>query len=61
MVIQKAILKNKNIKLLLFSRRFGQPAAVMAGIFNSAGDYCVVIDVDLQDPPELIQDLYLKL
>jgi len=27
----------------------------MAGILNSSGDYCVVIDVDLQDPPELIE------
>lgn len=60
-IIEKAIQKNKNIKLLLFSRRFGQPAAVMAGIFNSVGDYCVVIDVDLQDPPELIKNLYSKL
>lgn len=60
-IIEKAIQKNKNIKLLLFSRRFGQPAAVMAGIFNSVGDYCVVIDVDLQDPPELIKSLYSKL
>lgn len=60
-LIENAIQKNKNIKLLLFSRRFGQPAAVMAGIFNSLGDYCVVIDVDLQDPPELIKNLYIKL
>jgi dolichol-phosphate mannosyltransferase len=51
---------NKKIKYLLFSRRFGQPAATMAGIFNSNAKYCVIIDVDLQDPPELIFDLYNK-
>ena len=52
--------KNKNIKIIIFSRRFGQPAATIAGINNSTGDCCVVIDVDLQDPPELIEELYVK-
>jgi len=52
---------NKNIKLITFSRRFGQPAATLAGIFISRGDFCVVIDVDLQDPPELIEKMYSKL
>jgi dolichol-phosphate mannosyltransferase len=46
--------RNPSIKLIQFSRRFGQPAATMAGILNCKGDICVVIDVDLQDPPELI-------
>jgi len=62
---EKAILdeiqKNKNIKLLVFSRQFGQPAATMAGIFNCKGSYCVVIDVDLQDPPEVIENLYKEI
>ena len=53
-------LQNKNIKIIIFSRRFGQPAATIAGINNSTGDCCVVIDVDLQDPPELIEELYKK-
>ena len=52
---------NKNIKLLLLSRRFGQPAATIAGIANSSGRACAVIDVDLQDPPELIVPMYRKL
>src|SRR5664279_4191743 len=39
------------IALLVFSRRFGQPAATMAGILNCRGKWCAVIDVDLQDPP----------
>ena len=52
---------NPKIRLLVFSRRFGQPAATMAGIFTSKGETCVVIDVDLQDQPELIADLYRKL
>ena len=60
-VILEEIQRNKNIKLLVFSRRFGQPAATMAGLFNAKGETSVVIDVDLQDPPELIEDLYTKL
>jgi glycosyltransferase involved in cell wall biosynthesis len=60
-VILKEIDRNHHIKLILFSRRFGQPAATMAGIFASHGEACVVIDVDLQDQPELIVDMYKKL
>lgn len=48
------------IKLLKMSRRFGQPACTMAGIHYAGGDACVVIDVDLQDPPELIKDMVKK-
>ena len=62
---EKAILdeikRNKNIKLLVFSRQFGQPAATIAGIHNCKGSYCVIIDVDLQDPPEIIEPLYKKI
>ena len=53
--------KNKNIKIIKMSRRFGQPAATMAGIKNSKGKYVVVIDCDLQDPPELIVEMYNKI
>lgn len=60
-VIQQEIERNPNIKLLLFSRRFGQPAATMAGILYSKAETCVVIDVDLQDPPELIETMYAKI
>ncbi len=52
--------KNRNIKVISLSRRFGQPASTIAGINNSSGDCCIVIDVDLQDPPELIEKLYKK-
>lgn len=60
-VIMQEIDRNPNIKLLVFSRRFGQPAATMAGLLMCSGASCVVIDVDLQDPPELIIDMYKKL
>lgn len=57
-IIQKNIKKNENIKLIKFSRRFGQPAALLAGIKNSSLENIVLIDVDLQDPPELIEKMY---
>jgi polyisoprenyl-phosphate glycosyltransferase len=60
-VILEEINRNQNIKLIVFSRRFGQPAATMAGILSCSGLTCVVIDVDLQDQPELIEQMYKKL
>jgi dolichol-phosphate mannosyltransferase len=60
-IILEEILRNPRIRLLAFSRRFGQPSAVMAGLHHCIGKTCVVIDADLQDPPELLADLYRKL
>jgi glycosyltransferase involved in cell wall biosynthesis len=45
------------VKMLRFSRRFGQPMATIAGLEAASGDAVVVVDCDLQDPPELIADL----
>jgi polyisoprenyl-phosphate glycosyltransferase len=45
------------VKMLRFSRRFGQPMATIAGLEASSGDGVVVVDCDLQDPPELIPEL----
>lgn len=59
-VIKENMARNKNIKLITMSRRFRQAAATMAGVLNCTGDICVVIDVDLQDPPEVIIDLVDK-
>ncbi|MFA6362410.1 glycosyltransferase family 2 protein [Methanoregula sp.] len=59
-IIMDEIKQNENIRLIRFSRRFGQPAATLAGIHFCKGDVCVVIDVDLQDPPELIEPMLGK-
>ena len=59
-VILQQSINNTAIKIIILSRRFGQPAATMAGIKNSSGKACIVIDVDLQDPPELIEEMYKK-
>ncbi len=50
-------LNNSNIKAISFSRNFGHQNAVMAGIHHAIGDRIVIIDADLQDPPELIPDM----
>jgi dolichol-phosphate mannosyltransferase len=60
-VVLEEISRNPSIRLIVFSRRFGQPSATMAGLMLCTGAACVVIDVDLQDPPELIPDLYARL
>ena len=49
--------EDARVKMLRFSRRFGQPMATIAGLEAARGDAVVVIDCDLQDPPELIPGL----
>ena len=48
---------DKQVKVLHFSRNFGHQPAVTAGIHNCTSDLAVIIDADLQDPPELIPEL----
>jgi polyisoprenyl-phosphate glycosyltransferase len=51
---------NPNVKVISLSRNFGHQIAITAGIDLASGDYVAVIDGDLQDPPELIADMYRK-
>ena len=53
--------KDPNVKFIDFSRNFGHQIAVTAGIDKVDGDAVVIIDADLQDPPEAIIDLYKKM
>lgn len=48
---------NKKVKIISFSRNFGHQAAVTAGLKYVSGDAIIIIDADLQDPPELIPDM----
>lgn len=48
---------DKNVKIISFSRNFGHQAAVTAGLRYVTGDAIVIMDADLQDPPELIPDM----
>lgn len=52
--------QDPRIKLLKFSRRFGQPMATLAGLKYSQGEAVIVMDVDMQDPPELIAQMVAK-
>lgn len=52
--------RNPRARVLRFSRNFGHQAAVTAGIEHARGSAVVVIDADLQDPPEVIPDLLAK-
>jgi polyisoprenyl-phosphate glycosyltransferase len=56
-VILQAREADPRVKLLKFSRRFGQPMATLAGMQYARGDAVVVMDVDLQDPPELVREM----
>jgi len=59
-LIKDLAIKNSNIKYIDFSRNFGHQVAVSAGLDHCAGKAVIIIDADLQDPPELINDLYNK-
>ena len=50
----------KNIRIINFSRNFGKEAALTAGLDKARGEAAIPIDVDLQDPPELIKELVTK-
>lgn len=56
-ILHKLAAGDKNIKVISFSRNFGHQAAVTAGIDKAKGNAIVVIDADLQDPPELIPEM----
>ncbi len=53
-VIKEFTDRNRMIKYISFSRNFGKEAAMYAGFCNVDGDYTVVMDADMQDPPMLL-------
>jgi glycosyltransferase involved in cell wall biosynthesis len=53
--------KNSKIKILSLSKNFGHQAAFTAGLEYSMGDIVAMMDGDLQDPPELLCDMYRKI
>lgn len=52
---------DKSVIVVSFSRNFGHQPAVTAGLHQCSGDVAVIIDADLQDPPELIPDMISKM
>ncbi len=59
-ILEEIAEKDSNVKIISFARNFGHQCAVTAGLQEVTGDAIVIIDADLQDPPELIPDM-LKL
>jgi glycosyltransferase involved in cell wall biosynthesis len=59
-VIREAGAADGRIKLLKFSRKIGQPMATWAGMQYSSGAAVIVMDVDLQDPPDLVPEMVAK-
>lgn len=56
--VKKLHEKDKRVHLLSFSRNFGKEAAMYAGLDKSKGDYVVIMDSDLQDPPSLLPEMF---
>ena len=56
-ILLKAAAANQRIKVLEFSRNFGHQAAITAGLDFASGDAVVVMDADLQDPPEILPEM----
>ena len=56
-ILERISNENEKVKILSFSRNFGQEAALTAGLKYVSGDAIVIIDADLQDPPELITEM----
>lgn len=57
-VMRELSKKDSRCRYLSFSRNFGKEAALYAGLSNATGNYVVVMDVDLQDPVELLPEMY---
>lgn len=50
--------KDKMVRYISFSRNFGKEAGMLAGLEASVGDYVAIMDVDLQDPPALLEEMF---
>jgi len=60
-IIESLAISNPNVRLISFSRNFGQHAAISAGFAKATGQHVVLMDADLQDEPEHIPELISKL
>jgi len=56
--VKKLCEKDERVHLVSFSRNFGKESAMYAGLEKSKGDYVVMMDVDLQDPPSLLPEMF---
>jgi len=59
-ILRELAARDKRVRVIRFSRNFGHQMAITAGLEHAAGDAVVVIDADLQDPPEVIMEFVQK-
>ncbi len=57
-ILREMALKDQRVRYISFSRNFGKEAGMYAGLENAKGDYCVVMDADLQHPPAFLPQMY---
>ena len=57
-IIKLLATKDSHISYFSFSRNFGKEAAMYAGLSHADGDYCVIMDADLQHPPMLLKEMF---
>ena len=56
--VKKLIEQDPRVHIISFSRNFGKEAAIYAGLQNAGGNFAAIMDVDLQDPPSLLPEMY---
>lgn len=56
--VKKLRAQDEHVRLISFSRNFGKEAAIYAGLQKARGDFVVMMDADLQDPPSLLPEMY---
>lgn len=57
-IVKSYAQKDNRVRFISFSRNFGKEAAMYAGLKESTGDYVAIMDADLQDPPDLLPEMY---
>ena len=56
--VKKLREQDERVHMVSFSRNFGKEAAIIAGLEKATGDFTVLMDADLQDPPSLLPEMY---
>lgn len=57
-IVREFSQKDNRVRFISFSRNFGKEAAMYAGLKATTGDYVAIMDADLQDPPDLLKEMY---
>ena len=57
-ILRRLARMNDKVRYISFSRNFGKEAGMLAGLEAATGDYITTMDVDLQDPPELLEEMF---